>query len=219
MGLAYRVFRGWIRGSEIGSAIEEEDGVIRFPYMENEAYELYIAYQLYEDGNYTTPGVENKIILLCDKTAVMLQNDFPNNPEITEDYQKSRSESFSVPVPRRRDNEYLVDFWETKLRLLVTSLLSSYRKVTQTHRNAKRLETCNYLFYTFGNKVDLGIKEVEAIVMYFKEKGYIKIVTAHCNFKSDTLLAMKSLNTFAQKNGITYQNTIELFCEYLLQVG
>jgi len=218
MGLAYRVFRGWIRGSEIGSAIEEEDGVLRFPYMENEAYELYIAYQLYEDGNYTTPGVENKIIFLCDKTADMLQNDFPNNPEITEDYQKSKSESFSVPNRGNTDPD-LDNYWYKRLRPLVLSLLSSYRKVTQTHRNAKRLESCQYLFYTFGNKVDLGIKEVEAIVMYFKEKGYIKIVTAYCNFKSDTLLAMKSLNTFAQKNGITYQNTIELFCEYMLQLG
>jgi len=218
-----RALRGWLSESR-NSAIDDEDGVIIFPYMLKELNDIKDKYKnTYSNrGGYSWfPQLYNEIVIICDKALVLFQNDFPNNPEITEIYNKSKKESIEyVPNPNAMPSddrhEALSEAWAFKLSLLVAiGLLRNYREVTRPQRIATKYELFLKCCAIVGEKMNLPHIEVEAIVLYLRKKGYIQPrLYNEFKLRDDTLLAMKSLNNFAQENNIRVEDGIELFCEY-----
>ena len=215
--------RGWLPGSR-NSAVDDEEGVIIFPYMLKELVDIKKKYNN-TYANRGGPGfykqIYNEIINICDETIVLFQNDFPNHPEITQRYNECKKESIEyVPNPNIMGpddiNEAWSEAWALKVGILVScGLIHSYHEVTRPQRIAEKYELFLKCCSDVSERMNLSQSEVEAIVLYLREKDYIQPrLYNEFKVKKDTLLAMKALNNFAQGNNIRVEDGIELFCEY-----
>jgi hypothetical protein len=73
-------------------------------------------------------------------------------------------------------------------------------------------------FIIFKRKTEFSYSQVEAVLVYLKEKCNIEIELCYIDgvpYKKDTLLAMQTINKFSSENNISNNDTLELFCEYI----
>jgi hypothetical protein len=148
----------------------------------------------------------NKVIEICDKTASFLSEKFKNIiPNIMEHYLDRKERCFYEDIK----TYHLEHQWSERAFNVICGLLDIYYEINDFLR-----------FRNFKEKTKFTQYEAEAVIQYMIEKLDIKISLVDSKlvttkFKKDTLLAMKCINKFASENGITKDDVLELFCEYI----
>lgn len=148
----------------------------------------------------------NKVIDICDKTASFLSEKFKNTiPNIMEHYLDRKERCFYEDIKTYR----LEHQWSGSAFNVICCVLEIYYEINDFVR-----------FKTFKEKTEFTKYETEVIMGYMIEKLDINLKLLESRlfefkFSKDTLLAMKCINKFASENGITKDDVLELFCEYL----
>jgi len=137
-----------------------------------------------------------EVLEICDATFRQLSTEYNADQAFVEKYENKRAQAGLDHI----QNEHM---FKTRLRYVIVVLFDFFR--------AK---------YDLGRMLSLGVKtkfsyeETEAVVVYLIEKGVVEFPSKP-PFQKNTLLAMKAINRFAQENGISIDNVLELFCEYI----
>ena len=148
----------------------------------------------------------NNVIEICDKTASVISEKFKNIiPNIMEHYLDRKERCFYEDIKTYR----LEHQWSERAFNVICGLLDIRSEINDFLR-----------FRNFKEKTKFTQYEAEAVIQYMIEKLDIKISLVDSKlvttkFKKDTLLAMKCINKFASENGITKDDVLELFCEYI----
>ena len=148
----------------------------------------------------------NKVIEICDKTASFVSETFKNTiPNIMERYLEDKERCFYEDIKTYR----LEHQWSGRAFNVICCLVDIYYEINDFLR-----------FRKFKENTKFTQMEAEAVISYMNEKIDVKIKLVDSKlvttkFKKDTLLAMKCINKFASENGITKDDVLELFCEYL----